>query len=160
MMPNREGMHPQAWRYIRSLYITFLVAFPLGMALLYGRPGPGYTVCLFRITTGLDCPGCGLTRAFRAMAHLDIAEATRYNPLGPAIFLVTVLAWGYCLGMVVTGGRLPIAAWWMRWRGRLLWAGITIYLVFGFGRIVYELRHPPPRPIPPPFLTGWRLPPS
>lgn len=37
--------------------------------------------CLFRSITGLECPGCGNSRAALALLRLDIAAAFGYNPL-------------------------------------------------------------------------------
>lgn len=42
--------------------------------------------CRFRSWTGLDCPSCGLTRAFVSIAHGDFAAAWRFNPVGPLVF--------------------------------------------------------------------------
>ncbi len=38
------------------------------------------SVCTFRNMTGIDCPGCGLTRGFVAISHGQIASAWNYNP--------------------------------------------------------------------------------
>ena len=51
---------------------------------LIGRPLP--ELCFWRRMTGLDCPGCGLTRCFIALAHGDVAAAWRYNPAGILLF--------------------------------------------------------------------------
>lgn len=50
----------------------------------------GYEVpvlCGFRSVTGMGCPGCGMTRSFAFMAHLDVVEAFRMNWLGPVLFV-------------------------------------------------------------------------
>src|ERR1700761_7382729 len=58
-----------------------------------------YPVCQFHQLTGLNCPGCGATRALYALLHGDILLALRDN----ALVLV--------LGAVAAGRGL----WW-RWR--------------------------------------------
>ena len=35
--------------------------------------------CVFRRLTGIKCPGCGGTRAFKELLHGHIIEALRYN---------------------------------------------------------------------------------
>ena len=35
--------------------------------------------CLFYTVTGLQCPGCGISRMFLALLHLDFSAAFRYN---------------------------------------------------------------------------------
>lgn len=38
------------------------------------------TFCVFQRVLGLYCPGCGGTRAFRALLHGDIFSALYYHP--------------------------------------------------------------------------------
>ena len=40
-----------------------------------------YPVCQFHRLTGLNCPGCGMTRALYALLHGDFASAVRDNAL-------------------------------------------------------------------------------
>ena len=39
------------------------------------------SLCPVKAITGLDCPGCGITRMFVALFHGNIYQAFRYNPL-------------------------------------------------------------------------------
>ena len=43
--------------------------------------------CPFKLLTGIDCPGCGMTRAFMCIILGDPAAAYYYNPLAPALFV-------------------------------------------------------------------------
>lgn len=55
-----------------------------GMWLLYRFPPAGnrfYPQCAFHTLTGLDCPGCGTTRALHALLHGDVGAAFRFNPM-------------------------------------------------------------------------------
>jgi hypothetical protein len=45
-----------------------------------GRTG-FFPVCLFRLLTGLTCPGCGTTRALHAILHGHLEAAFMLNPL-------------------------------------------------------------------------------
>lgn len=49
-------------------------------------PLPG--ICTFKRMTGLDCPGCGLTRCFVSLSHGRIEEAWSFNPAGLFLYLV------------------------------------------------------------------------
>ncbi len=40
-------------------------------------------VCTLRKVFGFRCPGCGLTRSFVYMGHLEVLSALRMNWLGP-----------------------------------------------------------------------------
>lgn len=46
-------------------------------------------LCTFRRLTGVPCPGCGLTRSFVFLAHGQLLDALRANPLGPVAFALT-----------------------------------------------------------------------
>ena len=43
-------------------------------------------LCVFKAFTGHDCPGCGLTRSFTYMGHLDPLTAFRMHVLGPVLW--------------------------------------------------------------------------
>lgn len=50
-------------------------------------------LCAVNAITGLDCPGCGMTRAFLLIGHGRVGEATKAHPLAvPAFLIVAGLA--------------------------------------------------------------------
>jgi hypothetical protein len=63
-----------------------------------------YPVCQFHRLTGLNCPGCGGTRALYALLHGNVSGALRDN-----VLLVA--------GLILAGLRGGWFAW-NRWRGR------------------------------------------
>ena len=87
----------------------------LGMA--YGlfcvKTGLGIP-CVLHQVTGLECPGCGISRAILALARLDFAAAFGYNAIWPLIlgYLLWVAAAG-SLAYVKRGefGYLPGKTW-------------------------------------------------
>lgn len=44
-------------------------------------------LCMWKNLTGLDCPGCGLTRSFTYMGHGEISLAFERHRLGPLLYL-------------------------------------------------------------------------
>lgn len=63
--------------------------------------------CLVKLTTGLDCPGCGGTRAFYYLLRGNLPEAARYHAI--AVFAAPFLVWMYLAWAVkhVTGRQIP-----------------------------------------------------
>lgn len=49
-----------------------------------------HTVCPLRFITGVPCPGCGITRAFLKVLHLDLVGATRMHPFWIPVLLLAV----------------------------------------------------------------------
>jgi Protein of unknown function (DUF2752) len=74
-----------------SCTILVLAAFmsvgPERRVFLPGVSVPMPETCMMHARFGLDCPGCGLTRAFIHLAHGRILEGLSLNPAGIAIFL-------------------------------------------------------------------------
>jgi hypothetical protein len=46
----------------------------------------GPTVCVFKNLMGIECPGCGMTRAFSCILHGDLISAISYNRLAVVVF--------------------------------------------------------------------------
>lgn len=59
--------------------------------------------CPFRTVTGLDCPGCGATRALYALIQGDVVTALDHNVLVVAI--LPVLLWAWAGWLAATVGR-------------------------------------------------------
>ena len=55
--------------------------------------------CPIKFTTGISCPGCGMTRACLALLRLDLHAALHYHPL---VWLLPV-----ALGVYLFRARLP-----------------------------------------------------
>jgi hypothetical protein len=49
--------------------------------------------CPFKHLTGLDCPGCGSTRALGALTRLDLGAALDHNVLVPFAAVFVVVSW-------------------------------------------------------------------
>lgn len=73
----------QRLRRILLLWCAVLAA-GIGYGVFCARTGMGIP-CILHEVTGLECPGCGLTRAVLALARLDIAAAFGYNVLWPLV---------------------------------------------------------------------------
>jgi hypothetical protein len=110
-----------------------LLLWPVAFAALYFyRPVvlDGPVLCPVRLGTGLQCPGCGLTRAFSFMTRGEFDPAIRYNALAPIVAAYLAVVWIY----------YAIAAWrgsppaWPTWT--LAGAMMVIAGAFWMGRLV------------------------
>lgn len=63
--------------------------------------------CLFHDFTGLNCPGCGMTRAVHATLHGRPGEAFRFNPVGMILLPVAAVAVAIEILSWVLGKPLP-----------------------------------------------------
>jgi hypothetical protein len=52
-----------------------------------------FTLCLFKNTTGVPCPGCGVLRGISAVMHLDFKSAFALNRMN--IVIIPLLAYLY-----------------------------------------------------------------
>ncbi len=81
--------------------------------------------CTFRAITGLPCASCGMTHAFVALAHGDVAGAWGASPAGA---LLAAGAWLYALA---DAARLAIGLPWPRipqpaWRAMAIAAACAV----------------------------------
>lgn len=63
------------------VFIIILLIFGIGVVFVFD------VNCVFKTLFHIACPGCGLTRGFRALFHLNIKDVIYYNILTIPIFL-------------------------------------------------------------------------
>lgn len=78
-------------------------------------PGSRFPACVFHSTTGLWCPGCGLTRGFHQLFRGDVAAALSFNLFVPLVLVAVVASWwNWCrVAWDRAPGRLrvPMTGW-------------------------------------------------
>lgn len=80
-------------RFINILLLIFGISF-----LLVVVSGIIDVKCMIRSLFDINCPGCGLTRAFRAILNLDFYSAFNYNILSIPLFIVVIVIF---IGMII-----------------------------------------------------------
>jgi hypothetical protein len=88
-----------------------------------------YPVCQFHRLTGLNCPGCGATRAFYALLHGKFLLALKDN----ALFV------GSIFGGMIWSGVFAIQKWrepetFFYLSPKLLWSFLAVAIVFSILR--------------------------
>lgn len=119
----------------RAVWVALGVLALAWAAVELRQRGPGGVAflpgCLLRQTTGLLCPGCGMTRASHAFLNGRITEAFRLNPLG-MVLLPTALI-GIGIGLIAwVRGRQPTRR--STPGARVTWLIVATILAFGILR--------------------------
>lgn len=93
-------------------------------------------LCVWRLTTGLPCAGCGLTRGFAALTHGHVGAALDFNLLTPFV-LAWMLVWWVAALWQWSGGRAIIEA--PAWLTR---SALGVVLAYWVARDVWWLLQP------------------
>lgn len=96
---SSSRVYSAAW-----VFALCVVALALTFAKAHGRVVT--PPCLFRTTTGIPCPGCGLTRSVEAIWRGDWRASLRFHPAGlPAFTGLIVVLLGSAVYLVWPGAR-------------------------------------------------------
>jgi len=95
-----------SFRWGRALGLSALCFVLLASRAASSWIAHGPVVCSLRAVTGFPCPGCGLTRAFAALAHGDVGAAFALNAASVPLFLATLVAIPLLLMELVRGRPL------------------------------------------------------
>lgn len=90
-----------------------------------------FPACIFRTTTGLWCPGCGLTRGLHQLFNGHVGSALNYNLFIPLLVIAAGLGWWSWMRTSWDRPPLAIPAWVTR---SLVWALPIALVAYGFLR--------------------------
>ncbi len=75
--------------------LLLIVVSMITAAFALWRYGMGWLPgCLFRRYTGIECPGCGMTRGTHAIFQGKFLEGFLYNPVGMILLPIALIACG------------------------------------------------------------------
>lgn len=125
-------MEEERERALRGLRQTMIVLTVVGVAsigacYLYFRLAPRFPIltpgCVFSRATHLYCPGCGGTRAVRALLRGDLLTSLRSNPI--VLWMLVVGVWLQVRGWGAVIRRAPermrVSAW--------MWVGLVVLAI-------------------------------
>jgi hypothetical protein len=101
-----ERYHPRSYQLFLALIFLGLVLFgltstvPTEQAQIFGYLIP--PLCPFKRITTLDCPGCGLTRAFIMALHGQFLESYRFHLWGIPVTLLVLFQIPYRLWRAIS----------------------------------------------------------
>jgi len=128
-MPPKPSNFPAA--AVLSVVLLVAAALVSGLVLFFFNPETHslYPPCLFHRLTGLNCPGCGSTRAAYHLLHGDLPTALHDN----ALFVATLLALVFWIGRVAIRRmrKQPCA---LTVSPRILW----VYLILAVGFAIFR----------------------
>ena len=89
-----------------------------------------FPACPFHALTGLNCPGCGLTRGFHALFQGDVLSALRFNAMLPVYFLFFLYLFVSLALVLIRGRGLEFRVF----SPRLIYGFLVLTLVFAVAR--------------------------
>lgn len=136
-VPERVDARPLQRRLIAPVAVA--VATLAGLAYLHAvdpnEPGH-YPVCPTQALLGVDCPGCGLTRATYALLHGDVPTALDHNILVVPLWGAAIIAWSIWLLRAIRGRSPGRSAASSRLQSRLAVLALVLVTAFGVVRNV------------------------
>jgi hypothetical protein len=104
----------------------------MGFAAIYFNPVTAgfFPQCPLHAMTGLNCPGCGLTRGFHALFQGDLLTALHFNALLPIYALIFGYLFTAMFLLAVRGRGLNFKIF----PPYALWIFLAISIVFGILR--------------------------
>ena len=124
--------------------LACIAVLALSLVLDPERPTMGIELCPMKASSGLPCPGCGITRSMIYCSRGDFARAFHHHPLGPAIWVAAIIgassiAWPRRM-------RSRLRAFWYPRReafDRAIIAAVPLLMLFGLLRILFICVRPP-----------------
>jgi hypothetical protein len=135
--PSTEPRRPAAalWT-LGALFTPFtrvLAPAVLAVSLFFPIEGLGVDLCLLHATTGLPCPGCGMSRALSAISQGQFSAALGLNPFAFFAWLAFAAVTGLAVLPRATRERLEARA---RASARAAKAYQLVFFAFlGFGLV-------------------------
>ena len=120
---------------LREIIKKYAILLGIGLAYLIFVLITGFGIpCIFHLITGLQCPGCGISRMFVSLAKLDFVSAFKYNSF---VFITGPFLLAYVIAneikYIVTGNN-KMGKWEI-----FLWVESALAIAFGVLRNIFPL---------------------
>ena len=110
MVVRKIGLEEKKRLYTLLKKVGIVLLVGAGYAVFVKLTGWGIP-CVFRLLTGLECPGCGISRMFLALLRFDVGLAAKYNLLVLCLLPVGLILFLYKSWQYIKTGSNDMAAW-------------------------------------------------
>lgn len=118
----------------RTAIIAWII---LLVAVLHPPHETGISLCWMNATTGVPCPGCGMTRSVSAIARGDFMKSVEYHAFGPLLLAISTLAAAATLFPRLKRRTIDrCAERYSHSLNVLFWVGIAAFVSYGVIRAV------------------------
>jgi hypothetical protein len=93
------------------------------------------TICSSRLLFGVECPGCGLTRSFVALAGGDFLQSYRFHRVGWLVALAVAIQIPYRMFALRELRQRLVPRPWLAWLGYSLIAALILNWILKAGGI-------------------------
>jgi len=129
---TRARASRRLWLWLAMGAWGFLVA-----AMIHPAHGMGVPLCPSRFVTGIDCPGCGLTRSVSCAVRGELSSSWGYHPFGTPL---TALAAGIAI-VAILPARIRDGVARHVWKSRIGISRVGIvcgvmFVAFGVARML------------------------
>lgn len=100
--------HARGFLSLRALLLPSLVLYGI---LVEPSTGQGGIPCIWKLCFGLECPGCGLSRADAFLMRGDLQAAMTLNWLILPLWLVSISSFAFQVSALIRKGGVP----WLNW---------------------------------------------
>lgn len=126
---------------------------------LHPPDGMTYRLCLFHLMYGVDCPGCGMTRALSYLVRGHAVTALQLHPFSPLVLIYLILQ--AVSPFLPARIKVQVAEKLTRHRaqlGVLFWTMLGLFFLYGMGRAMVQFvvqGASQAHPGSPSFRMGW-----
>ena len=120
-------LHKEQLRRLKKVSVKIAVAILTGLLYIVVTSILGYGIpCIFRTITGLQCPGCGVSRMLSSMIKLNFKDAFEYHPVLFISLPFLAVIFGDMLWRYIYHGNCELR----KWENAVIIAIIVCLLVF------------------------------
>lgn len=88
--------------------------------------------CIFHEITGLNCPGCGITRMISSFVNGDFINGIKYNYFLGYTFIIVIFIIGYSIYSYISNKKIKYIEWF-----NILY--LSLFILWGIVRNILKL---------------------